>query len=54
MNRWIFCIFLGLTGCFQAYNEEDDIRTVPVTNNPHIVPSYGSGFPMGGGGDQPH
>lgn len=53
MNRWIFISFFSLTGCFQAYNEDEDIRTVPVTNNPHIVPNYGGGLPMSGG-EQPH
>jgi hypothetical protein len=44
---------LALTGCFQAYNADDDLRTVPVTNNPNVVPKYGSGLPgMGGGGQQ--
>ena len=50
MHRFCFLIFFSLAGCFQAYNEDDDIRAVPVTNNPHIVPNYGSGFPMGGSG----
>jgi hypothetical protein len=49
MNRWLFISFFALTGCFQAYNEDDDLRAVPVTNNPHIVPHYGTGLPMGGG-----
>ena len=48
MNRWLFLVLLSLAGCFQTYNEDDDLRAVPVTNNPHIVPTYGSGFPMGG------
>lgn len=55
MRRWmknlvitIFCTLM--VGCFQAYNEEDELRAVPVTNNPHIVPSHGSGLPMMGGG----
>jgi hypothetical protein len=51
MKRWIFLSLLALTGCFQAYNDDDDFRTVPVTNNPHVVPNYGGGLPgMGGGG----
>lgn len=36
---------LLLTGCFQTYNEDDDLRTIPVTNNPHVVPNHGSGLP---------
>lgn len=31
-----------LSGCFQGYNEDDDLRTVPITNNPTIIPNYGS------------
>lgn len=28
-----------ISGCSQlAFNEEDDLRTVPVTNNPNIIP----------------
>jgi hypothetical protein len=52
MKRSIFLILLALTGCFQAYNPDDDLRTVPVTNNPNVVPSYGSGIPGVGGGQQ--
>lgn len=29
-------------GCYQAHSD-DDLRTVPVTNNPHIVPGGGMG-----------
>jgi hypothetical protein len=51
MKKGLFLLLLlGLTGCFQTYAEDDDLRTVPVTNNPHIVPNYGSGLPMMGGG----
>jgi hypothetical protein len=41
---------LSLTSCFQTHTDDDDLRTVPVTNNPHIVPNHGSGLPMMGGG----
>ncbi|MDP1608093.1 MAG: hypothetical protein Q8L98_02125 [Chlamydiales bacterium] len=41
---------IALTGCFQFYDEADNLRTVPVTNNPHIVPSHGSGMPGIGSG----
>ena len=40
---------LALTSCFQTYNGEDDLNTVPVTNNPHILPNHGS---MMGGAPQ--
>jgi hypothetical protein len=41
----IFSIVLSailFTGCFQAYNNDDVLRTVPVTNNPNIIPGGGS------------
>gem|GEM_PF-1228339 len=41
---------LALASCFQVYDDENDLRTVPVTNNPHIVPSHGSGMPGMGSG----
>lgn len=53
MKRLMVLSLLALAGCFQAYNPDDDFRTVPVTNNPNIVPNYGNGLPgMGGGGQQ--
>lgn len=37
-----------LAGCYQASsNGDDDLRAVPVTNNPNIVPERGMG-PMQG------
>ena len=34
---------LHLVGCFQTFNDEDaELRTVPVTNNPHIIPNNAS------------
>ncbi len=53
--RILALVFLACAGCFQA--EEDDIlRTVPVTNNPHIVPGHGSsGVPgLGGSSSSPY
>ena len=29
-----------LNGCYQVHSD-DDLRTIPVTNNPNIVPSHG-------------
>jgi hypothetical protein len=52
MKYWIFLPLLALSGCFQTYNE-DDLRTVPVTNNPTIVPNYGNGMPGIGGQQGP-
>lgn len=55
MRRLFFLTLFGLAGCFQTYNEDDDLRAVPVTNNPHIVPTHGSGLPMMGGAEKsPH
>ncbi|GEM_PF-933740 len=35
---------LGLVGCYQVHSD-DDLRTVPVTNNPNIVPGQGQRLP---------
>ena len=34
-------ILCGMTGCYQVHSD-DDLRTVPVTNNPNILPKSGS------------
>lgn len=52
MYRWILLPLLALAGCFQTFNEDEDLHTVPVTNNPHIIPNHGSGLPMMGGADK--
>ena len=49
MNRWLFLSFFALAGCFQTFNEDSDLHTIPITNNPHVVPNHGSGLPMMGG-----
>lgn len=55
MNRFAYLFLLLLAGCFQAYDPDDDLRTVPVTNNPNIVPNYGNGLPgIGGAGQGPY
>ena len=33
----VFGIFLG--GCYKISPEEDELRTVPTTNNPNVFPS---------------
>jgi hypothetical protein len=33
-------------GCFQTTGDDADLRTVPVTNNPYVVPDHG-GMPGG-------
>ncbi len=52
LMRFFVLSFLVLAGCFQTFNQDDEesLRTVPVTNNPHIIPSHGAGLPMMGGG----
>gem|GEM_PF-3293495 len=52
MKRCVLISLLALTGCFQTFNDDDNLHTVPVTNNPHIVPNHGSGLPMMGGSDK--
>jgi hypothetical protein len=48
---WALPLLL-LAGCFQTYNDDEDLRAVPITNNPHVVPNYGGGFPTAGAGPQ--
>ncbi len=46
MKAFAILSLILLTGCVQIYDPEDNnLRTVPVTNNPHIVPDHGSGIP---------
>ena len=62
--RWIFksaWFFLGLTvfGTFASCssslgNDNEELVTQPVTNNPLIVPGYGSSPPGLGTDDQSH
>jgi PBP1b-binding outer membrane lipoprotein LpoB len=35
---------LCLSGCYQMHSD-DDLRTIPVTNNPNIVPNQGNRLP---------
>lgn len=40
MKRVFFLALIGLSSCaMQGY--DDELRTVPITNNPTIVPTYG-------------
>jgi hypothetical protein len=32
-----FAALLAISGCYQVHSD-DDLRSVPVTNNPHVVP----------------
>ncbi len=47
LNIFLFALLCCvLSGCFQqTYDPNEDLRTVPVTNNPQIVPNYGSAMP---------
>ncbi|MGC1877741.1 MAG: hypothetical protein WA347_06095 [Rhabdochlamydiaceae bacterium] len=38
----LFLLMLGVAGlasCYQIHSD-DDLRTIPVTNNPNIVPNH--------------
>jgi hypothetical protein len=52
MKGLITIILIALTGCHYTSDPDDDLRTVPVTNNPNVVPNHGGGLPIGGGGRQ--
>jgi len=45
MKKTIFLSLFALAGCFQTSSDDDDLRIVPVTNNPYVVPSHGNGLP---------
>jgi len=34
----LFALLLSISGCYQLAPAEDDMRTVPVTNNPNLLP----------------
>ena len=36
---WLSALSL-LAGCYGLSPTEEDLRTVPVTNNPHVHPGY--------------
>ncbi len=49
MRKILLCWVLlgclgGLSGCYQMHSD-DDLRTIPVTNNPNIVPNQGMRMP---------
>lgn len=54
MKRIFLLALVAAAGCFQTSNSDDDLRTVPVTNNPHVVPSHGGGLPGIGGAQGPY
>ena len=44
---------VSLGGCFQVTSEEDELRTVPITNNPQLIPGSSGGLPGMPMGAQP-
>ncbi|MEI6242361.1 MAG: hypothetical protein WCP39_03025 [Chlamydiota bacterium] len=44
-----FCLFsFLLMGCFQITSQDQGLRTVPVTNNPQLIPQNNSILPSPG------
>jgi hypothetical protein len=41
MKKLAISLLLACCGCFQTTGDDADLRTVPVTNNPYIVPQHG-------------
>ena len=40
----LLCLVAFMVGCYQAgSNGDGDLRAVPVTNNPNIIPDRGLG-----------
>jgi hypothetical protein len=37
-------VAVGASGCYQVHSD-DDLRTIPVTNNPNIIPGQGQRMP---------
>ncbi len=41
----LIAVLCGVTSCYQIHSD-DDLRTIPVTNNPNVVPkSISQGIP---------
>ena len=36
---------LALTACAEVDNDNDELQTVPVTNNPQLIPGSSGGLP---------
>ncbi len=39
-----FSLVLGMSSCYQLHSD-DDMRTVPTTNNPHLIQDPNKGMP---------
>lgn len=44
---FLVLFMFGLSGCYQIHSD-DELRTVPVTNNPNIVPQVTGRIPGAG------
>jgi hypothetical protein len=44
LSALLFVSLSFLSGCYQM-SGNDDLRTIPVTNNPNIVPGQGARVP---------
>ena len=39
MKKSLFLfLVLACAGCYQIHSDDDDLRSVPVTNNPTLIP----------------
>jgi hypothetical protein len=44
LKAFALCGLFVLSSCVQ-FNSNEELRTVPVTNNPHVIPSQEGTFP---------
>lgn len=45
-KKFTILTLLLLSSCYSmSSDDEDDLRTVPVTNNPYVIPNHGGGLP---------
>jgi hypothetical protein len=45
LSVFFLLALVSLSGCYQIHSD-DDLRTIPVTNNPQIVPQSNSRMPI--------
>ncbi len=48
MKYLLLTFALSLCGCYTVSSEDAELRTVPVTNNQHIIPNSGKSQGMPG------
>ncbi|MBS0616018.1 MAG: hypothetical protein JSR58_05650 [Verrucomicrobia bacterium] len=46
MKKLLIASLLFLAGCYEWAPPQDDLRTVPVTNNPHVLPGVTRPSPL--------